>query len=304
MSNLYPKLRLRVKTYDENQLVSQLLPGDRESIIYQLKNQTVWFPFYQYPLKHGDIIEFEGIRAVEIYRNLDQYNSGGRKVEVLYYEPLFVANKVSLLIDTNYVDYNPGYSSSEAYNLLIGLESFGKDVITIPEFTSEALQNALISSKYLIVPELESLGEGGGFRGIISSNIASVISDWVYNGGKYIAFYPNDLQCELLNDIFSFNLTTGDGSGQYNKTVDAVGTIFENGSNSIPDLSATDTIEPTSLPPNSIVVYQTNGGTGSALTIIPYGSGEITIFGWDWYDAAPYGSEDGGWLELLELAVS
>lgn len=304
MSNLYPKLKLLVKTYDENQLVSQLLPGDRESIIYQLKNQTVWFPFYQRPLKHGDIIEFEGIRAVEIYKNIDQYNSGGTKVEVLYYEPLFTDNKVSLLIDTNYVDYNAGNSSSEAYNLFVGLEYFNKEVVAISEFTSVALQNALNTSRYFVVPELENLGEGGGFRGIIANNAASIISDWVYNGGKYITFYPTYFQKELLNQIFSLNLVEGVKSGQYNKTVDADATVFKNASNSIPDLSATETINPTSLPPDSVVVYQTNDGAGAALTIIPYGSGEIIIFGWDWYDAAPYGNSDGGWVELLQLAVS
>jgi hypothetical protein len=37
--------------------------------------------------------------------------------------------------------------------------------------------------------------------------------------------------------------------------------------------------------------------------VIPNGSGNVILLGWDWYDAAPVGAEDGGWNAVFEAAV-
>jgi len=37
--------------------------------------------------------------------------------------------------------------------------------------------------------------------------------------------------------------------------------------------------------------------------MIPFGRGKIVFLAWDWYDGVPIGSQDGGWLEILEAAT-
>ncbi|MCW8984742.1 MAG: IPTL-CTERM sorting domain-containing protein, partial [Thermoanaerobaculales bacterium] len=60
-----------------------------------------------------------------------------------------------------------------------------------------------------------------------------------------------------------------------------------------------------SLPPGSLVIYEANTGPAdSVVTLIPEGAGWIVFFGWDWYNGAPTGSEDGGWLEVLDRGVN
>jgi hypothetical protein len=51
---------------------------------------------------------------------------------------------------------------------------------------------------------------------------------------------------------------------------------------------------------NLAPIYEGSGPNQSLVTMIPYGSGKIHVLGWDWFDAAPIGAEDGGWLHLLE----
>jgi hypothetical protein len=36
---------------------------------------------------------------------------------------------------------------------------------------------------------------------------------------------------------------------------------------------------------------------------IPYGAGKIIYLGWDWYNAAPRGTQDEGWRFVLDRAV-
>src|SRR5262249_44288336 len=56
------------------------------------------------------------------------------------------------------------------------------------------------------------------------------------------------------------------------------------------------------LPVGAKSLYETAAGV-SALVQIPFGEGTIFFVGWDWYDAAPVGSQDGGWLGVLDAAV-
>lgn len=42
----------------------------------------------------------------------------------------------------------------------------------------------------------------------------------------------------------------------------------------------------------------------AAVADIPFGAGQIVYLGWDWYDGAPDGSQDNGWLKVLKSAIS
>ena len=62
------------------------------------------------------------------------------------------------------------------------------------------------------------------------------------------------------------------------------------------------TIDPDYLPLGARVIYQGING-GVAVAIIPRAKGAIIFLGYDWYNAAPHGSQDGGWLEILRRAL-
>lgn len=82
----YPEVRFRVKNYDMFQILSQNLPDvDRNNIIYQLENQTVWVLNWPYALKHGDEFTLYGKDALQVVKAYSQINTPNSTVlEVLY----------------------------------------------------------------------------------------------------------------------------------------------------------------------------------------------------------------------------
>ena len=76
MANPTPSITFRVKTYDPVKLSSTLIPDqNRDNIIRQLENQTVWAPYWPYGLKHGDEFTLYGDQALRLKRELDQLNA-------------------------------------------------------------------------------------------------------------------------------------------------------------------------------------------------------------------------------------
>jgi hypothetical protein len=63
------------------------------------------------------------------------------------------------------------------------------------------------------------------------------------------------------------------------------------------------TIGLSGLPGNARSIYQELEGGDPVVAWIPFGSGTVVALGWDWYDAIPRGSQDGGWLDVLGRAV-
>jgi hypothetical protein len=87
MANPFPVLTVKIKTYDPSKLSGQLIPdSNRENIINQLKNATVWLPNWAYPLKDGDEVTVVGRQAFDLYQIINQLNAGGTStVEALYF---------------------------------------------------------------------------------------------------------------------------------------------------------------------------------------------------------------------------
>lgn len=79
-----PKITFQVKTYDPVELAGTLPPdGNIDNIIKALKEKTVWLPYVDYALKHGDTFVLYGKQALDMRRKLSQFNSGGVVVEEL-----------------------------------------------------------------------------------------------------------------------------------------------------------------------------------------------------------------------------
>jgi hypothetical protein len=149
---------------------------------------------------------------------------------------------------------------------------------------------------YIVIPEIE----GEDILPDLTSGAKNKIKNFVSNGGKLLMFHPsNGDVVAFLNDIFSFSINDNNPSAPISLTVAGSG-LFPSESATIPDLGATSALDTTTLPVNSVTIYEGNGADESVVTMIPYGSGKIYVLGWDWYNAAPIGAADGGWLHLLE----
>jgi hypothetical protein len=69
----------------------------------------------------------------------------------------------------------------------------------------------------------------------------------------------------------------------------------------IPYYVDTSVIGRGSLPSGSKTIYAGDEVNDQAIVSkIPYSSGSIYVLGWNWNNAAPQGSQDGGWNLLLQ----
>ncbi len=60
----------------------------------------------------------------------------------------------------------------------------------------------------------------------------------------------------------------------------------------------------TSVPlPGAVSLYTDTDDVASVFAF-QHGRGQVVMLGWDFYDAVPKGTEDGGWLQVLDSAVS
>jgi hypothetical protein len=93
----------------------------------------------------------------------------------------------------------------------------------------------------------------------------------------------------------------GSGGTTYPRTAQASGTQFTNAPGSVVGNDGTSTLWTESLPPGARSIYEASGQ--SAVAILYVGAGRIIFLGWDWFDAAPRGTQDGGWLAVLNSAL-
>jgi hypothetical protein len=213
------------------------------------------------------------------------------------------AHAVSVALFNNgaYVDYNPGAIWAEASNLEATLQSQGSSVMTFTGITAAAFTAAVVGKQVLAIPELEN----GNLDPDLDAAARAAIANFVNGGGRLLVFVPcSGDPLEVLNSTFGFTLTTScsaptpitlNGPG-------AAGTRFAGGPPNLPWNNATDSVNAGSLPSGARIIYMDSNGD-STVTLIPVGAGEVIIMGWDWFDASPTGSQDGGWLEVLRRAT-
>jgi T1SS-143 domain-containing protein len=156
-----------------------------------------------------------------------------------------------------------------------------------------------VTGGVLLIPELEE----GNLSSALSGEAKDTIRTFVENGGNLVINAASGSNDEsLINSIFGFSITSGGGGSPYAQTGDAAGTVFASGPASLSYENGTYQWSASSLPAEAIVMY--GSGDGAAVVVIPVGSGQITFLAYDWFDAAPVGSQDGGWLEILDIVVS
>jgi hypothetical protein len=123
--------------------------------------------------------------------------------------------------------------------------------------------------------------------------------DFVQDGGTLMTF----LDVDLINALFGHALVPVFVPGPFDlDPVASAGTFFEGGPASIPNNNGTSMVDDASLPGGALNVYHDGAGE-SVVVVIPHGAGFIIFMGWDWFDAAPFGAQDGGWVDVLARAT-
>jgi hypothetical protein len=205
-----------------------------------------------------------------------------------------------IFVNNDFVDYNEGSTntSDEANNLIAMFDESGivyKKFTDIDGTTFSSLDNM----DKLIIPELDE----DDLLPSLTSDARNAITDFVDGGGTLIMFEPdNGDVIDVLNELFGWSLDTSGVSEPIDIT-EAGAILFPDESATLPDLSATDSLDTTTLPVNSVSIY-TDDNDETIVAKMPYGDGFVYVLGWDWYDAQPVGNEDGGWNHLLRSILN
>ncbi|MDF7825877.1 hypothetical protein P4B35_17745 [Pontiellaceae bacterium B12227] len=214
---------------------------------------------------------------------------------------------VALFYDGSYVETSAS-TGAEAYNMKLSLEARGFSVNTFTGITSNDFATAVTDVNTLIVPELEL----GNLAAVLSADTIGVISNFVAEGNSLILcaqhnpLAVNDEQ--FINTVFGHGVIGGVSlttlSAALNTNVTG-GTVFDGAPES---LAASDGHVPwlrSSLPAGSISLYEVTSGTNvySSVALVPEGSGQLILLAYDWWNAAPNGTQDGGWNGMLERSV-
>ena len=193
----------------------------------------------------------------------------------------------------------------ESDNVQASLIFLGHTVNTYTGTTAAAFNAAIAGSNVLLFPEFENglLGTALGAPAIAAlSGYVAGGGGLIINGGSNFLVHSSD---DFLNSVFGFgvfNSAFGVGGTNNLNVANAAGTAFAGGPTPIPSNNATHPIL-AGLPGGSLSMYD-NTISGCAVCLIPFGAGSIIYLGWDWFNAAPVGPLDGGWLAVLNSAVA
>jgi hypothetical protein len=208
---------------------------------------------------------------------------------------------VAVFFDPAYVDTSAS-PAGEATNLVASLAALGYTVTTFTGTSEAEWRAAMAGQQVLVIPELE----GDPLSPALDLRTRIFIASFVARGGTLIVLAPRSGDpLAVLNETFDFGMTAAQSTTPpISLTAAAVGTLFESGPATLPmNLNSTDAVLASSLPDTALAIYADAAGN-SVVTQIPYQGGHILILGWDWFDAAPAGSQDGGWLTVLGTAGS
>ena len=205
---------------------------------------------------------------------------------------------VAVFDNSLFVDTGNSYSS-ESDNVQASLGALGHTVTPFTGITAEAFATALSGADVLLFPEFE-------IRDFLPDTATSeVISGFVGRGATLVINGTSSTgDVALLNTIFGFSLVDGNNSssGLSTGTDARIGTTFADGPVSVRNNNGTYKIQTSSLPEGALSLYEF--GTSTTVAAMGFGAGQIITLGFDWFDAAPVGSQDGGWLGLLDSAIS
>lgn len=208
-------------------------------------------------------------------------------------------SRVALLTDPRFVQYDTSDYGAEASELEFTIRSYGIAVAPVTAYDSATLAAALAQNTVFVIPEQE-----GAFAlaDSLTAGARTVLTRFVDSSGGLLIIVPDAKGRALIDTLFGHVLAGGFGDNSYPVGSAASATPFAGGPAQVWDNDGTYTVDPTSLPTGAKIIYQ---GASSSVVVatIPQGRGTITLLSWDWYNAEPHGSQDGGWIEVLRRAL-
>lgn len=205
---------------------------------------------------------------------------------------------VVVLTDGRYVDITSGGGQAEALNLQAALRTLSHTVVSFTNFAD--VVGGLLP---VFIPELEN----GDLATGLDEPTKLALRNYVSGGGLLVVEGSNlaaNRSVRLLNAVFGYSLPadTNVVGWTFARTAAATGTAFTNGPATLPGNNATRALPIASLPPEARAVYAASNW--AAVAWWPYGGGRIVYLGWDWYDAAPLGTQQGGWQAVLAAVAT
>ncbi|MFZ2644495.1 MAG: M36 family metallopeptidase, partial [Verrucomicrobiia bacterium] len=222
-------------------------------------------------------------------------NSGVTQSRVL---KLRVSLSVVVAVFDNplYVDTGGG-SSAESDNVQASLANQGHSVVTFTDISS-----GIAGQSVVLIPEQEK----GALATALSAAERTALQDFVQGGGTLVIHgsHTSTRSAGLINSILGTTVSeaTETVGVVYNRTDQAAGTSFADNPATLAAMNGSDYLATASLPASALSIY--TNGTRTLVAVLPSGAGRVVFLGWDWYDAAPVGSQDGGWLQVLSSAVT
>ena len=215
------------------------------------------------------------------------------------------SQQIGLFYHKDYIQIDEGNIFAEGSNMNASIDMLGYDTNLINEFSS----SNIIESDLIIIPELERKN----LYLDLNSDQKEDLKNFVNNGGGLIisgVVAPNEANAknatDLLNGVFDFSLKTSEVAltGHSLKDVEGNQFGFAGSPDKIPNNNSIAFIT-SGLPSSSVSIYSdSNNSDHSSVSIIEFGKGKIIYLGWGWWNALPNGTQDGGWLSILEAAIN
>ena len=201
-----------------------------------------------------------------------------------------IANAANVVVFYNgaYVDAGAA-SNSEATNEIATLIAQGHNVTTFTGITTADINIATAGQDVLVIPELED----GNLISVLDAAAQTAIFNFVSAGGNLIIHgtYGNDA-VNLLNSVFTYTLVRGAG--------DLDGLVLT-GPTALTGQDGTYPVATASVPAGANILYI--NGTNTAVFDATVGTGHVKFLAFDWFNAAPNGTQDAGWLTVLANSV-
>ncbi len=219
------------------------------------------------------------------------------------------AERVALFYNSDYVQISEGNLFAEGSNMLATLDALGHEVNPFSSLDATDWTTILNQNDLLIIPELEikNLNED------LPSETKILLHNYIKNGGGLIicgVVAPNPSNSgnalRLLNGVFDFDLQSGaialSGQSSMNQN-QILNTFYKDCDASVENNNSISFITG-GLPVGSKRIYsdqiETNNTT---VALVPFTNGKIAYLGWGWWNAAPLGDQDNGWLSILEASI-
>lgn len=209
------------------------------------------------------------------------------------------AERVALLVNDNFVEYDTSDYGAEASQMEFTLASVGATVTPVTDVDSASLHGVLSQAQALVIPEQEG---SSALTDSLTPGALALIREFVDSNGGLLIVNSDANGLVLLDSLWGYNIQSGSGDNHYTlDPAEASGTAFAGGPGIVWDNDAVYSVDTASLPAGALAIY--GSGTDAVVVVIPQGRGTVVLLCWDWYSAAPHGMQDGGWIEMLRRAL-